>query len=62
MEKNENLNNFLEELSALSNKYGFVIEGCGCCGSPWIYNNNSKESYDNLAFIVDKYQVKIDEG
>jgi hypothetical protein len=30
----ENLQKFLYELSLLSNKYGFYICGCGCCGSP----------------------------
>lgn len=29
-----NINEFLTGLSALSQKYGIKIEGCGCCGSP----------------------------
>lgn len=28
---------FLEELTNLTKKYGIVIEGCGCCGSPLLY-------------------------
>lgn len=29
---------FLEELTALSKKYGFYIGGCGCCGSPSLFD------------------------
>ena len=58
--KEENLNNFLEELSALTNKYGLVIGGCGCCGSPWVAGMNSNEGYDNLSFEEGKYQVDKD--
>lgn len=28
---------FLIELSALSLKHGIEIGGCGCCGSPYLY-------------------------
>lgn len=27
---------FLAELTLLTRKYGIRINGCGCCGSPWI--------------------------
>jgi len=38
---------FLTELVALSVKYGIIITGCGCCGSPWIWPipNGSTNSY-----------------
>ena len=34
LSKHEKRLAFLAELSELSNKYGFFIEGCGCCSSP----------------------------
>jgi hypothetical protein len=40
-----NLQMFVEELSLLSNKYGYHIGGCGCCGSPWIGTNENKYGY-----------------
>lgn len=27
---------FLKELSKLSKKYNIYIDGCGCCGSPFL--------------------------
>jgi hypothetical protein len=36
---------FVAELTILSNKYGYHIGGCGCCGSPWIGTNENKEGY-----------------
>lgn len=54
-EKKDKLDKFLEELSELSNKYGFVINGCGCCGSPWIEEVDSNIMYDYLKFMNNKY-------
>ena len=34
---------FLQELTELSQKYGFYIEGCGCCGSPSLSATPSKQ-------------------
>lgn len=32
------LQEFLNELSLLTQKYGIAIGGCGCCGSPFVYD------------------------
>lgn len=41
LELRKRLDGFLKELSELSNKYGLVIWGCGCCGSPNIEHRDS---------------------
>lgn len=44
MAKNlKNVDSFLRELTALSQKYGIVIGGCGCCGSPLLMPTPKKE-------------------
>ena len=49
--ENEKLTLFLKELSELTKKYGLVIEGCGCCGSPRIYDVNSeKDVLEDLTY------------
>ena len=53
----EKLNEFLEELSKLSSKYGLVIGGCGCCGSPWVEDVNSGVILNDLEFENNKYKV-----
>lgn len=53
----ERLERFLQELTALSDKYEIYIEGCGCCGSPWLNDIQAGKSYDNLAYGQDRYEV-----
>ena len=48
---------FLQELTALSDKYEIYIEGCGCCGSPWLNDLKSEKNYDNLNYGQDGYKV-----
>lgn len=48
---------FLQELTALSDKYEIYIEGCGCCGSPWLNDLKSEKNYDNLTYGQDGYKV-----
>lgn len=57
MTSRERLDKFLEELSELSNKYGFEIGGCGCCGSPWVQEIDGNFGVDNLSFVNGKYEV-----
>lgn len=45
---------FLVELTTLSQKYQIYIQGCGCCGSPWLYDDKEQESIgDNLMYTED---------
>ena len=55
----ENLDKFLKELSELSNKYGLVIDGCGCCGSPWIEEIDGDVIAEYLEFKSDR-RYKVD--
>ena len=34
---------FLDELTELAKKWGVVIGGCGCCGSPYMLPMNQEE-------------------
>lgn len=38
---------FLEELTSLTKKYGIVVEGCGCCGSPFLYKKEGIEDSEH---------------
>lgn len=45
---------FIVELTTLSQKYQIYIQGCGCCGSPWLFDDKEKECIeDNLKYIND---------
>jgi len=53
---------FLTELTHLTNKYGYEIGGCGCCGSPWVCSES--DSADMLYYDKDEkiYKVQISVG
>lgn len=51
------LERFLQELSALSDRYKIYIEGCGCCGSPWLSDIQANKTYDNLKSREYVYEV-----
>ncbi len=44
---NDNEQQFIIELEALSRKHKLVIAGCGCCGSPSV--EQMKESEEDVA-------------
>ena len=54
------LEEFLKELSELTEKHGFSIGGCGCCGSPWINDFKDEFNADNLYYDNEKqkYEAK----
>lgn len=62
----KNKENFLKELSKLSNKYDIKIGGCGCCGSPFLYRGTNKMRVeymgDDLSYNEDTKEYEIDKG
>ena len=48
---------FLKELTEVSKKYGLVIGGCGCCGSPFIVDIKKNKDYLDAPLEVCEYQV-----
>lgn len=50
---------FKEELTALTKKYGIVIWGCGCCGSPSLMDledGMEADSICDLRWLEDHYE------
>lgn len=46
----QRLTSFLEELTLISRKYRIQIQGCGCCGSPWVAALEDKQ--ENYRYTV----------
>lgn len=59
---NKKLMEFLTELTKLTDKYGFEIGGCGCCGSPWVIDDDGKGGV-MLEYVEEKgcYRVDLDD-
>lgn len=56
---NEKLIGFLTELTKLTDKYGFEIGGCGCCGSPWV-TSDDKDGGVELTYDEEKCCYRVD--
>lgn len=56
------LQGFLTELGELSKRYGIVIGGCGCCGSPYLdyMDGNTRVTAVDLAYEKGAYEVAIE--
>lgn len=48
---------FLKDLSKISEKWGMYVQGCGCCGSPWIFDELADKNHDNLLYTDNGYIV-----
>lgn len=50
MSELDELKAFLEEYETLCQKYRFSIEGCGCCGSPYVF----REDDGHFNYLIDE--------
>ena len=56
----ERLENFLKELAELTQKYNIEIGGCGCCGSPYIYDFEREIDGEKLCYNETKQCYELD--
>lgn len=64
-DRSHDLAAFLRELTALSERHGLAIGGCGCCNSPWVDAEMFKaggeyraENGEKLKWVTPNEQVK----
>lgn len=55
---NEKLIEFLTELTKLTDKYGFEIGGCGCCGSPWV-TSDGRDGGVELTYTMSRFMFMV---
>ena len=60
----ESIRNFLTEMSDLTKKYGYIIGGCGCCGSPYLTKVDGEYTpvYENLYFDKENGNYTVQES
>ena len=50
------LDQFLNELAALTHKHQFIIGGCGECGSPWVHDvTDGRDALVHLTYAQGRY-------
>jgi len=52
---------FLKELTELSKKHKMYIGGCGCCGSPYVIDENEKDVVEDLRYDYEEEKYKGEE-
>lgn len=55
--KQELEDQFIMELTALTRKYGISIDGCGCCGSPYL-DTETDTSDERACYFVNNGEIK----
>ncbi len=54
------LRQFVDELEELSKKHNVAVDGCGCCGSPYVLRKSGKfMRYGQVAEDTDYPVIKI---
>lgn len=53
---------FLKDLSELTRKHGFVIGGCGCCGSPYVHHLTRPGELTDLEYDRESGAYRFGEG
>jgi hypothetical protein len=56
----DNINEFLQELTKLSQKYNIYIGGCGCCGSPFLMDKTPETTASELIWDDNQYKCDFD--
>ena len=50
----QKLKKFLDELTGLTKKYGIEIGGCGCAGSPFLFDLKPEDALAGQHYSVDR--------
>lgn len=50
--------NFIKEVNPIFEKYNIRINGCGCCGSPWL-ETIPRTNLDKTEYIVDDIHLPM---
>ena len=54
----DNLEEFLKDLGELTRKHGILISGCGCCGSPSLFE--TKDTGETFNYFVVRGEAELE--